>query len=65
MIIDTNKEHSVYNFDSPGAYLHVEMPRYKKILMMIRRDFVDIMCQVNTEYKQHVRYENWKRCYTS
>ena len=26
--------------------------------MKLREDFVDIMCQVNPEYEQNVRYEN-------
>ena len=29
--------------------------------MNLRRDFVDIMCQFNPEYKQHVKYENVKK----
>ena len=45
-------------FDIPGAYLHEEIPRYKGVLINIRRGFVDIMCQFNPEYKQHVTYEN-------
>ena len=26
--------------------------------MKLRGDFVEIMCQVNPEYEQHVKYEN-------
>ena len=49
------------NFDVPGAYLHAEMPKEKRILMNLRGDFDDIMCQVNPEYKQNVGYENRKK----
>ena len=49
------------NFDVPGEYLHAEIPKYKRILMKLRRDFVYIMCQVKPEYEQHVRYENGKK----
>ena len=37
------------------------MQKDKKILMKLREDFVGIMCQVNPEYDQHVRYENAKK----
>ena len=29
--------------------------------MKLRGDLFDIMCQVNPEYNQHVRYENGKK----
>ena len=43
--------------DVPGAYLHAEMPQDKLVLLKLKGQFVDIMCQVNPEYKQYVRYE--------
>ena len=46
--------------DVPGAYLHVDMPNYKRVLMNFRF-FFDIMCQVKPEYEQHVRYENGEK----
>ena len=33
------------------------MPADKLVLMKLRGKFVDIMCNVNPEYKSHVRYE--------
>ena len=36
------------------------MPAGKLILMKLREEFVDIMCRVNPEYKQHVRKEKGK-----
>ena len=45
-------------FDIPAAYLHADIPNYKKILMKLRGDFIDITCQVNPEYEQDVRYED-------
>ena len=63
MIIDANEGHNIDTFDVPGTYLHAKIPKDKRIIMKLRGDFVNIMCQVNPEYKQHVRYENGKRCY--
>ena len=47
--------------DVPGLNIHEEMPKDKRILMNTRGDFVDIKCQVNPEYEQHVRYQNVKK----
>ena len=33
----------------------------KRILMKLRRQFVDIMCEVNEEYKKHVIYEKGQK----
>ena len=63
-MIGTHKGHDIATFDVYGAYLHAEIPKDKRILMNIIEGFFNIMCQVNTEYKQHVRYKNGKRCYT-
>ena len=58
MIIDANEGHNIDTFDVPGTYLHAKIPKDKRIIMKLRGDFVNIMCQVNPEYKQHVGYEN-------
>ena len=46
------------NYGVPGAYLHEDITKDKRILMNTRRVFVDIMCQVNPEYEHKVNYEN-------
>ena len=61
LLIDTNEGRDVAIFDVPGAYLQAEMPREKKILMKLRNEFVDIMCEVNPEYEQYVIKENGKK----
>ena len=45
----------VANFDVPGAYLHTDLPKDRFTLLLLRGKFVDIMCEINPEYKQHVR----------
>ena len=62
LIIDAHEWRDVANFDLPSAYLHAEMSKDKRILMNLKFFFV-IMCQVNPEYKKHVRYENGKKMY--
>ena len=58
LIVDAHEGHDVANFEVPGAYLYADIPKDMRILMNIRGDFVDIVCEVNTEYEQHMRYED-------
>ena len=37
--------------------MHAGVPENKEILMKFTGLFVDIMCQVNPEFNQHVRHE--------
>ena len=48
-------------FDVSGLLMYAYIPKDKRILMKLRGDFVDIMCQVNPYYEQHVRYENGEK----
>ena len=45
----------------PGAYLHALITDKKIIIMKMRGIFVDMMCEINEEYKEHVRYENGQK----
>ena len=60
-IIDSIEGRKVQTFDVPGAYLHAEIPEQDRVFMKFEREFVDIMCEVNPEYKDHVRIENGKK----
>ena len=51
LIIDTMEGRHVSISDIVGAYLHAIMPPEKKILMKFTDDFVDIMCEVNEDYR--------------
>ena len=44
-------------FDVPGAYLQTEIPKEKRLLMKLRGQVVDIMCEVNEQYKEYIAYE--------
>ena len=38
------------------GYLHAEMPKGKTILLKLRGQFVDLICEVNPVSKQYIRY---------
>ena len=51
LLIDANEERDIAIFDIPGAYLRAEMLADKKLLMVFRDEFIDIMCYANNEYR--------------
>ena len=57
LVIDTHENRDVAIADVNGAYLHAEMPKGKKVILKLKGVFVDIMCNVNPEYKENVIYE--------
>ena len=61
LLIDTHEERDVAIFDVPGAYLHAKLPEDKFVLLQIEGPFVDIMCEVNPEYKEDVMFEGTKK----
>jgi len=61
LLINAFEERDTAIFDVPGAYLHAKIPDDKFAILKIEGEFVDIMCEVNPEYKDDVRYENGKK----
>ena len=61
LIIDALEKRDVAIFDVPGAFLQTEMPKDKNVLLVIRDEFVDILCEVNPKYKKHVRIMNGRK----
>ena len=57
LLIDVFEGRDVTTFDIPVAYLHAEMPKDKTVVLKLKEKFVSIMCEINPEYKQHVRIE--------
>jgi hypothetical protein len=51
----------VGTFDVPGVYLHTEMPKDKRVLMILQGEFVNIMCSVNPDYKKYTKIINGKK----
>ena len=58
LFIDAMEQRYVADFDFPVAYFQTDMPADKQILLHIIDEFVDIMCEVNSDYKLYVQYEN-------
>ena len=58
LAIDSYESRDVAITDVPGAYLHAEMPRYKRVVMKFVGRFVDIMFEVNIDYKKYILYDN-------
>ena len=50
-VIDAWEKRYVSTFDVTGAYLHADLPKHKFALLKLRGKFVDIMCDVNPEYR--------------
>jgi len=52
----------VVTYDVSGAFLQPEMPKKDgKVLLKLKDIFVDIMCDVNPEYRETIVYENGKK----
>jgi len=51
LIIFAHEKRATAAFDVPGAYLHADMPEGKFALLRITGQFVDIVCEVNPEFK--------------
>jgi hypothetical protein len=49
LAIDIKEGHDMAIFDVTGVYFQTEMLKEKKVLMKLRGQFVDIMCEVNPE----------------
>ena len=44
----------VRTFDAPGAYLHAETPKDKRVILKLEGYFGYIMCRVNPEHETNV-----------
>ena len=57
MIIAAHEKRKQAVFDIPGAYLNADLPDDKFVLLKFEGEFVDILCEVNPEYKQDIIIE--------
>ena len=60
LVIDALEERDIAIVDVPGAYLHAEL-QDETVLLVLRDELVDIMCEVSSEYKRYVEYRNGKK----
>ena len=61
LMIDAYEGRDVAVSDVPGAYLHAEFPKDKKVVLKLTGVFADIMCEVNPTYEKDIIYETGKR----
>ena len=47
LVIDAIEGPDIGIFEILGEYLHAKIPREKKVLIKLREEIVDIMCEVN------------------
>ena len=57
LVIDAWEDRDIAVADIPGAYLHAEFPTDKRVILKMKGVFVDIMVDVNPDFKQHIVYE--------
>ena len=58
LLIDVYESCDVAIFNIPGAYLHTEMPDEHQVILKVKGKFVDIMCDVNEDFKAFILYKN-------
>ena len=61
LTIDAHERRKVTVFDVPGAYLQIDLPKDKFVLLMLEDQFLDIMCSINPKYYVHVRTEGGRK----
>ena len=54
LVIDAYEGRDVAIADVPGAYLHAKLPESKTVILRMTDIFVDIMCEINEEYRKHI-----------
>mmetsp|Transcript_11002 Transcript_11002/g.16107 ORF Transcript_11002/g.16107 Transcript_11002/m.16107 type:complete len:120 (+) Transcript_11002:2299-2658(+) len=57
LLIGAHEGQKFISFDVPGAFLQAEMAEDKLVLLKLKGQFVDMMCDINPEFKPHIRYE--------
>ena len=61
LVIDATEQRDVAILDVPGSFLQNALTADKFLLVRIRYEFLDVVCEVNPEYIQYVRYKNGKK----
>ena len=61
LVVDAYEERNIATFGITGVFLHTKIPADKNVILKLRGQFVDIMCDINEEYRQCVRYEKGQK----
>ena len=60
-VIDVCERRDVAIFHIPGVYLHINMPEDKRVVMVLRGEFVDIMVKACPKYEKYVSVINGRK----
>ena len=61
LVVDVYEGQDVAIFNSPVAYMKVDMPDDKDVRLKFEGTFVDIMCNVNPYHIPNIRYKMERR----
>ena len=57
MVIDEYYDRKVATFELPRAYLRTDLPKKRFTLLVLEVNVFNILCDINPEYKQHIRFK--------
>ena len=60
LVIGATERVDVTILDVPGDFLQTALPADNFLLLQIRDEFLDVMCEVKPEYIPYLRYESGK-----
>ena len=60
IVIHKYEVKDVETFGVPGAYLHAEISKDKRVILKLKVDFVDILCIVSPDHEKNVVIEKGK-----
>ena len=57
LMIGVYEGQKMISFDVPGAFLQVEMSKDKPVLLILKGQFAEMMCDINSEHSKNIRFE--------
>ena len=60
-MIDSYKYRRVATFNVTGEYLQTDLPKENFTLLLLEGKILDIMCDINPKYRQHVRFKDGRK----
>ena len=56
LVIDAYEGRDIETFEVSRAFLHAEMSPDKRVIMVVRGEFVELMCKVNKKFRRYVTH---------
>ena len=57
LMIGVHEGHIMISFDVPGAFLQAEMAEDKLVLLKLKGQFAEMICDINSEYRKDIHWE--------